>query len=184
MHESSGALLAISSALVVAFAMLSAVDGIYIHLIRLKLHAQPSSWSEHLWHTGRSLLFAPILLSLFTVVSGGALLWTGIALVVVDQALELLDTTSEKASRAVMGGLGSFEYVLHVTLTTLRTGAIALALAARPASAYALGAPFVVGELPGSWSALVWQLVPGAALVAAAHVWLAVRHRRPCACFA
>jgi hypothetical protein len=184
MHASSEALLVISSALLLAFAALSAVDGIYIHLVRLRLHARPSSWAEHVWHTGRALLFAPILLSLFAAVSGGALLWTGIALVIVDQALELLDMTSEKGSRAAMGGLSTLEYVVHVALTTLRTGAISLTLAARPAAAYALDAPTIVAELPGPWGALVAQLVPGAVVVAAVHVWLAVRHRRLCECFA
>lgn len=184
MHESSETLLTISSALLLVFAALSAVDGIYVHLVRLRLHAHPSSWTEHLWHTGRALLFAPILLSLFAVVSGGALLWAGIALVVVDQALELLDTTSERQSRAPLGGLGTFEYVLHITLTTVRTAAIALALAARPAAAFALGAPSVLAPLPGWWGTAVAQLVPGAVLVAMLHVALAVRHRRLCGCFA
>lgn len=184
MHESLEALLSVASALLLGFTALSAVDGIYIHLVRLRLHAHPSSWTEHVWHTGRALLFAPILLTLFTVVSGGARLWAGIGLVVLDQALELLDTTSERSSRAPMGGLGTFEYVLHVTLTTLRTAAIALTLAARPASAYSLDAPHVVAELPGVWAFLVAQLVPGAVLAAALHVVLAVRHRRLCGCFA
>lgn len=184
MHVSSDTLLSISSALLLAFAALSALDGICIHLVRLRLHAHPSSWTEHVWHTGRALLFAPILLTLFTVVSGGARLWAGLVLVVVDQALELLDTTSERDSRAPLGGLGTFEYVVHITLTSLRTAAIALALAARPASAYALDAPNLVAELPGVWELVVAQLVPGAVLVAALHVALAVRHRRLCGCFA
>lgn len=184
MHQYTEAHLSIASALLLGFAALSALDGVYIHLVRLRLHAHPSSWAEHVWHTGRALLFAPILLTLFTVVSGGARLWAGILLVALDQALELLDTTSERSSRAPMGGLGTFEYVLHVTLTTLRTAAIALTLAARPASAYSLDAPQVVAELPGVWAFLVAQLVPGAVLVAALHVVLAVRHRRLCGCFA
>lgn len=184
MHESSGALLAISSGLLLAFAALSAVDGIYIHLVRLRLHARPGSWREHAWHTGRAILFAPIVVALFGVVSGGLLLWAGIALVVLDQALELLDMASEKRSREALGGLGSLEYVVHVTLTTFRTAAIALSLAARPVAAYALDAPLVVGSLPGPWGLLVAQLVPGAVAVAAVHVWLAVRHRHLCGCSA
>ena len=114
MHEMTDTLLILSSALLLVFAALSAVDGVYIHLARLRLHAHAASWTEHVWHTGRAVLFAPILLSLFTHVTGGALLWAGIALLVVDQALELLDTTSENESRAALGGLGTFEYVLHV----------------------------------------------------------------------
>jgi hypothetical protein len=184
MHDSPAVLLTLSSALLLAFAALSAVDGVYIHLFRLRLHARPASWTEHVWHTGRAVLFAPILLSLFTRVTGGALLWAGIALLVVDQALELLDTTSEKQSRASLGGLGTVEYVLHILLTTLRTAAIAVALAARPAAAWSLDAPHVTGELPGLWGVAVLQLVPGAIVIALLHVGLAVRHRRLCGCFA
>jgi hypothetical protein len=182
MHESSEVLLAISSGLLLVFAGLSAVDGVYIHLVRLKLHAGPSSWREHVWHTGRAVLFVPIVLTLFCVVSGGPLLWAGIALVVLDQALELLDMASEKRSREPIGGLSSVEYVLHVTLTTFRTAAIALSLAARPVSAFALDAPSILGSLPGPWGLLVAQLVPGAVVVVAAHVWLALRHRHLCGC--
>jgi hypothetical protein len=184
MHDLNDTLLTVSSALLLAFAALSAVDGVYIHLVRLRLHARPASWTEHVWHTGRALLFAPILLSLFTHVTGGALLWAGVALLVVDQALELLDTTSENQSRASLGGLGTFEYVLHILLTTLRTAAIAVGLAARPAAAWSLSAPHVLRELPGFWSVAVLQLVPGAMLIALVHVVLAVRHRRLCGCFA
>jgi hypothetical protein len=184
MHEMTDTLLILSSALLLVFAALSAVDGVYIHLARLRLHAHAASWTEHVWHTGRAVLFAPILLSLFTHVTGGALLWAGIALLVVDQALELLDTTSENESRAALGGLGTFEYVLHILLTTLRTAAIAVGLAARPAAAWSLSAPNVLGELPGFWGVAVLQLVPGAVVIALLHVGLAVRHRRLCGCFA
>lgn len=185
MHETSSYLIAAASLALLMFAALSALDGIYIHLIRLKLHAHAASWLEHLWHTGRALLFVPILLTLFAVVSGGALLWTGIALLVLDQTLELLDMTSEKRSRERLGGLSSFEYVVHVSLTTLRTAAVALSLAARPASAYALSSPYVVGTLPAPWAFLVHQLVPGAIAVGVLHVWLAIRHRpQRCPCLA
>ena len=87
-------------------------------------------------------------------------------------------------SAAALGGLGTFEYVLHILLTTLRTAAIAVGLAARPAAAWSLSAPNVLGELPGFWGVAVLQLVPGAVVIALLHVGLAVRHRRLCGCFA
>ena len=68
--------------------------------------------------------------------------------------------------------------------TTLRTAAIAVGLAARPAAAWSLSAPNVLGELPGFWGVAVLQLVPGAVVIALLHVGLAVRHRRLCGCFA
>ena len=166
-----------SSLILLAFAVLSAVDGIYLHLIRYRLHANPSSYREHLFHTVRAVLFAPILVTLFTSVTGGALLWLGVALVLADQIAELLDMWSERDSRAPSGGLSSLEYTLHVALTTLRSAAIVLALAARPAVAWALDAPPVLAPLPGPLPLLVAQLVPGALLVAVLHIWLAVKHR-------
>jgi hypothetical protein len=170
-------LLIVASVFLIAFTALSAVDGIYLHLIRYRLHASAASYREHLYHTVRAILFAPILLSLFTSVTGGALLWLATGLVAVDQAAELLDMWSEKDSRAPVGGLSSAEYTLHVALTTLRSVAIALAFASRPAAAWSLDAPAVLGPLPGRLAFLVGQLVPGAVVVAVAHIWLAIRHR-------
>jgi len=175
-HTYSVGLISAASVALLAFVAVSAIDGIYIHLVRLRLHARPESWREHVLHTARAILFIPVLLTLFGVVSGGALLWVGIGAVAMDQFVELLDMLSEKDSRAAIGGLSSFEYVVHVSLTTLRSAAIALSLAARPVSAFSLSAPLVLGELDGPWKWLVGQLVPGAIVIALLHVWLALRH--------
>jgi hypothetical protein len=53
MQELSTTLFRLSNAFLLGFAALSFVDGTYIHLIRLRLHARPDSWLEHLLHTGR-----------------------------------------------------------------------------------------------------------------------------------
>ncbi len=159
------------------FAALSALDGLYLHLWRYRLHAHRSSWLEHVWHTGRAILFVPVLALLFVVPSAGALLWAGIAVVIADQGLELLDVLSEKDSRAPLGGLGSFEYAFHIAITTARVTAVVLALAARPSGAWSLDAPPVLAAVSGPWATVAAGLLPGAAVVAALHVWLAVRWR-------
>ena len=176
-HLSSDALVHTATILLLIVAALAPVDGVYIHLIRLKLHARPESWHEHVWHTVRTGLFLPATYALFGVVSGGALLWTGIALAVIDQAVEIVDMASEKDSRASIGGLGSFEYILHGLLTLVRSAAIALSLAARPASAFSLTAPNIVAQLDEPYGWLVRQLYPGAIVLALVHVWLAWRYR-------
>jgi hypothetical protein len=176
MHLSSASLSHVATILLLIFAVLAPLDGAYIHLMRLKLHARSESWPEHLWHTVRTLLFLPATYALFGVVSGGLLLWAGIALALIDQAVEVVDMASEKDSRAGIGGLSSFEYVLHGILTLLRSGAIALSLASRPAWAFSLSAPNVVGQLDAPYGWLVRQLYPGAIVLAAIHIWLAVRH--------
>lgn len=176
MHAYSVGLTIAATVALLAFVAVSAVDGIYIHLVRLKLHARPESWREHLLHTARAVLFLPMLLALFGVVSGGMLLRIGLGAVMIDQVVEVLDMMSEKDSRASIGGLSSLEYVVHVLLTTLRSAAIALSLAARPISAFSLSSPWVLGELEAPWRLLVAQLVPGAAVIALLHVWLALRY--------
>jgi hypothetical protein len=176
-HLSTEALSHAATILLLVFATLAPIDGVYIHLIRLKLYARPESWPEHVWHTVRTLLFLPATYALFGVVSGGALLWAGIAIAVVDQAVEVVDMASEKDSRAGIGGLSSFEYILHGILTLLRSAAIALSLAARPAAAFSLNSPNIVAQLDEPYGWLVRQLYPGAIVLALVHIWLAIRHR-------
>jgi len=59
-------------------------------------------------------------------------------------------------------------------LIALRSGALALLLAGKPAAAWAWSAPSLMAEGYGSIAdAIVAALAPGAALVAVLHVWLA-----------
>lgn len=160
------------------FAALSIVDGLYLHLWRLRLHARPASYREHLWHTARAGLFAPIVTIVVAVPSAGGLLWLGVGLVAIDLLLGFLDAHDERASRADLGGLGRGEYVLHLALTGLHTAALALALAARPAAAWDPSAPLVVAGAPSRLGWLAGPIV-GGALVFALHLGLAWRHRPP-----
>ena len=98
MHAYSVGLTIAATVALLAFVAVSAVDGIYIHLVRLKLHARPESWREHLLHTARAVLFLPMLLALFGVVSGGMLLRIGLGAVMIDQVVEVLDMMSCKAA--------------------------------------------------------------------------------------
>jgi hypothetical protein len=166
----------------VGFAALSAIDGIYVHLVRFRLHTRPASFGEHLLHTGRAILFVPLLLTVFGGV-GGALLWVGLGTLAVDQALEMADTIVEPRSRAGLGGLTSGEYVLHITLSSLRAAAIAFALAGRPSAAWSTSALAASPDMP-LLAATADMLLPGALLVGALHVALAVwgaraDHRTP-----
>lgn len=172
-----------STVLLLVFAVLSAVDGLYLHLWRYRLHLRADSAFEHWLHTARAVLFPGILATLFLASPRGTVLWLGLALVAVDQAVELFDTFSERASRASLGGLSSFEYSLHVTLTTLRVAALTLALAAVPSEAWALSAwEFAPVAHPAAVRSAVMLLVPGAIAVAVLHVvlgcWASPAHCR------
>src|SRR5687768_4361899 len=92
-----------------AFAGLGLVDALYLHLWRYTLHMREESRFEHLVHTGRSVVFVPIIALLFTGEFAGAWLWAAVGLVVVDQGLELADALSEHRSRRSLGGLGRLE---------------------------------------------------------------------------
>ncbi len=164
-----------STALLLGFVALSTVDGVYLHLWRYRLWARADSRREHWLHTARAVLFAPIVLLVFAQPTAGAALWTGVALLAVDQVFEVLDVLEERRSRAGLGGLSSGEYLVHAVLVTLRAAAVALALASRPAAAWALDAPLTIGTYPSSIVMLVDQLVPGALIVAVLHVWLGLR---------
>jgi hypothetical protein len=137
-----------------ALAALALVDGIFVHLVRERLHRRPDTRLEHLIHTGRAAVFPPILLLFFA----GRAPALGIAFLAVDQILEVADMAIERRSRAYSGGLRTSEYLLHGTALTVRGAAIAFAIAAGTPS------PNVVG--------FVELLVPGAILGAILHVVL------------
>ncbi len=177
---------ALATAAVVAlqlFVVLSTIDGVYVHLWRLRLHRRPASYREHLWHTARALLFAPVVAIVFAMPSAGPLLWLGVGLALADQGAGIADALSERDSRATLGGLGRGEYALHVALVAVHATALTLALAARPTAAWSPAAPMTMG----AWTALdllvAGPLVGGLA-VAALHVALAWRHRPALGCCA
>lgn len=160
-------------ALLVAFTLVAAVDGLYLHLWTYRLHARADSRTEHLTHTLHACLYPVWVYLLFIRHSGGALLWLALAVVLVDFAVESWDVLIERRSRAGLGGLSSGEYWLHVVAITLRVAAIALVLAARPPAAWTPGAAWTYG--PAHPPLVAWT---AAALVvlslptAAQHLWL------------
>lgn len=158
------------------FATLSAIDGLYLHLWRLRLHQRPDSYREHLWHTTRAILFAPTVVLLFALPSAGALLWLGVALALLDQLAGVADVLAERDSRASLGGLGRGEYALHMMLVALHASALALVLAARPRAAWSLSGPTMLDAWPAVGTLLAGPIVGGLA-VAALHVALAWRWR-------
>ena len=168
-----------AAVLLAAFAMLAAVDGLYIHLWRLRLHARPETRREHWLHTVRALLFPPVLVGLFALPTSGIFLWAAIAVAALDLMAGLWDVAIERDSRAKLGGLGTAEYMLHVAVSMVHSGALALVLAARPAAAWSLAAPPVLDTpMPGFGPALAWNLLPGAVVVGLLHVCLGLRGRR------
>jgi hypothetical protein len=163
----------------IPLAVLAAVDGLWIHLWQLRLHARPECAREHRLHSARALLFPVLLVLLYGRDSAGILLVLALGLAAIDTALEAWDTFEEPRSRATLGGLSRGEALLHVILVSLRSASLVLAFAAKPATAWSLGASDPADPIP-SWQALLvlQGLLPGALAVAALHVVLVLRFPR------
>lgn len=166
-----------STVLLALFSLIAAVDGVLVHLVWLRLHTRERSWLEHVWHTFSAVLFVPIVVTVFLLPTGGAMLWVGASLLVLLYAVEVLDVVSERTSRADLGGLSRGELALHVAAMASRTVATVLALASRPLEAWSLSSPPVLGAYPVWVGSIVGSMVPGAILVAGIHVYLAWRYR-------
>ncbi len=174
MHAMS---VAASTILLALFSLFAAIDGVLVHIVWLRLHARPRSWMEHMWHTFSAVLFVPIVVTVFLLPTGGAMLWAGVSLIVLLYVVEVLDVVAERTSRSDLGGVSRGELALHVAAMATRTLATILALASRPIGAWSLSSPPVLGAYPTWVGSVVGAMVPGAVLVAALHLLLAWRHR-------
>jgi hypothetical protein len=161
-----------STAALLVFLILGAVDGLYLHLWRYRLYARPGSKREHLYHTIAAVTFAATMPAVFLWETGGLLLWTGVLLIGADLVVSLTDMLAENDSRADLGGLSRGEYVLHMVIMTAKGSALSLALAARPETAWAFDAAWILQPLPGFAAFVGWQALPGAVAIGTLHVWL------------
>lgn len=155
------------------FSLVAGFDGIYFHLYKYKLYARQDSFYEHKMHTISAVLFIPVVYFLFGANFSGLLLWLGVLFILAESYIEIADVLSEKDSRASLGGLSSGEYATHVVAITLRAAAIALALAAKPLSAWDLSAPLVANQQysPVVLSTALNMMIGNVAMVLL-HVWL------------
>ena len=161
-----------STAALLVFLVLGAVDGVFLHLWRYRLYARSASRREHLYHTIAAVVFAATLPAVFLWETGGLLLWTGVMLVGADLVVSLVDMLAESSSRADLGGLSRGEYVLHMVIMTAKSSALSLALAARPEAAWAWDAAWILQPLPAFARFVGWQALPGAVAIGALHLWL------------
>jgi hypothetical protein len=161
-----------STAALLVFLVLGAVDGLYLHLWRYRLYARAASKREHLYHSIAAVAFAATLPAVFLWETGGLLLWAGVVLIGADMVVSLADMLAEKDSRADLGGLSRSEYVLHMVIMTAKGSALSLALAARPEAAWAVDAAWILQPLPTFATFVGWQALPGAVGIGALHLWL------------
>lgn len=162
--------------LLTLFAGLAFYDGVYLHLLRYRLYARSESRTEHLLHTIRALLFPPLLYFLY-LSPGPAGFLVGVVLVLADVLTLGADAYLEKDSRAFMGGLPRWEYILHLFVNGLHFASIAVWLLLK-VRLTATG-PVLVPMLPATDGyrllvSLAWNLLPGAVVLGIVHLLLLV----------
>lgn len=156
------------------FAVLAMFDGVYLHLIRYKLYAHPESRAEHLSHTLRALLFPAILYFLYLGTSGAAFA-IGLALVLADIAVLGADAYMEKDSRAFMGGLPRWEYILHLMVNGFHFASIAVFLVIKlrlSSTGVSIVRDFEAAPYYSVFTTVAAQLIPGAVLLGLLHIAL------------
>lgn len=104
----------ILSILLMLFALLAIIDGFYLHIIKYKLYSHAESKKEHLFHTIRAILFPAMLYFLFLKQDATFYFYIGIFIVLIDILILGCDAYIESDSRAFMGGLPRWEYILHL----------------------------------------------------------------------
>ena len=95
---------------------IGAIDFVYNHIYRYRLHAHVSSFREHCIHTLLALVLSVTIMMLVFVEMGTL----GFAIFLCVQALAVIftlwDVSLEPASRAPLGGFPPHEYLLHTTI--------------------------------------------------------------------
>jgi hypothetical protein len=154
------------------FMVLGAVDLFYFHMWKYKLHTRPESLYEHKLHMAFAFLMVPVAMLLYYQDLGGIGLWAAAFFVTAALGTELLDVFSENDSRALLGGLSTGEYALHVVLTILKVTSFAFMFASKPAAAWDLASPVVLGSYGWMGEMIALKVAIGSAVVACLHVAL------------
>ena len=159
------------------FGVLGIIDGFYLHIWRYRLYEHTESRFEHLTHTARTVLFPGIVCCLFLFPNEPGMYQLGLFLVLADIGVLAVDAYSEKDSRAFMGGLPHWEYILHLFVNGFHFGSILLFIGLKfsvePSGLIAreidLSTP--AGHLV-HWLAV--NILPGAVLMAVLHIWVSL----------
>jgi hypothetical protein len=109
--------------------LIGGIDGLYFHLWRFRLYAQPESRLEHLAHAARAVLVVPTLWVAFFA-DVGSRIAVLLTLIGADLAVAIWDVFLERRSRTAMGGMPHFEYFVHVAVTALHSAAEAVTVSA------------------------------------------------------
>ncbi|MFC4874436.1 hypothetical protein [Negadavirga shengliensis] len=156
------------------FVVLATYDGIYLHLIKYRLHVHPESKFEHMVHTARAILF-PLILYFLYLSDALVFFYIGLAWVFLDILTVAVDAYAEGDSRKFMGGLPRWEYILHLFVNGFHFASIAVFLALKIQIGENQLEIVTDFESISTYPAFEWlikNLIPGAALMGILHVAL------------
>ncbi|HMO79204.1 MAG TPA: hypothetical protein PKD24_00295 [Pyrinomonadaceae bacterium] len=154
------------------FMIVGAVDMFYFHFWKYKLHTRPESRYEHKLHMTFAFLMVPVAFLLYFQNFGGYALWAGVFFVAATLVTEMLDVFSEGDSRASLGGLTTGEYSLHVAATILKVASFAFIFAAKPAEAWSVASPALLGSYGYMGEMIAIKVMGGSLLIGVLHAAL------------
>lgn len=162
------------------FMILATYDGVYLHIWKYELFNQEESYFEHVTHTIRAILF-PIIIWLLFIRVDVISFYIGIVFVLLDLVVLGVDAYSEKESRSFMGGLPTWEYILHLFANSFHFTTFVLIIATRLhlntegltySTAFLSNSFFAVGQQ------IALNLLPGACILGIAHLLLSFNFGR------
>ena len=165
----------ITTVLLILFSILAVYDGLYLHIFKYKLHNHPQSRAEHLTHTIRAVFFPAILYLFFLRQEYSISFIIGTVLVFFDLLVLAVDAYIEKDSRAFMGGLPRWEYILHLFVNGFHFASTAVFLSLK--LKYENDGIAIIPNISEYhnfelFHAVVISLLPGAVIIALLHVLL------------
>lgn len=163
-----------ATVLLAVFVILALFDGLYLHLIRYKLYERKESRDEHISHTIRAFLF-PIILYVLYLGNSDIAFYLGIGLVIIDLLVLGADAYMEKDSRVFMGGLPTWEYILHLMVNGFHFASIAVFIVIKVKlneKGIELAHDFRNVPQYHLFTTIVKQLIPGGILMAMLHFTL------------
>lgn len=161
--------------------ILATYDGFILHIWKYRLFDRKESKFEHKVHTVRAILFPLIVWLLFINETNLMLFLIGITLVAIDIIVLGIDAYHEKESRSFMGGLPTWEYIVHLFANAFHFAAIILVFALR--MEITEGGLIFVDQVAVSYAHDVFQFVsvnviPGAIVLALLHFILMLEKPR------
>lgn len=183
----------LATASLLLFMLLATYDGFYLHIWKYRLFDRKESFFEHKTHTIRAILFPAIVWLLFIEKTSFLAFILGCIFVALDLVVLAVDAYHEKESRSFMGGLPTWEYIVHLFANAFHFAAIILVLALKlditngslffidhftPTAAYSLFQFVSVNVIPGAIVLAVLHFI--LMLKKPKNIWLNYRSKVTC----